>query len=94
MNSTGELAGSGLAHPLLEAGRQAGNSQSWKARGILYQTVNRLPVANQVILGSWMVDIRQEGCGQISSPEETHSTPEKVLPLCTRETKQPRQGRR
>ena len=47
---------------MLEAERQAGNSQSQKARGnhgprdrILYQTVSRLPVANQVFLGSWTV---------------------------------------
>ena len=36
--------------------------------GILYQTVSRLPVANQVFLGSWMVDICQEGCSQRSAP--------------------------
>ena len=54
--------------PLLEAERQAGNSQSRKAGGnlgprdgILYQTVSRLPVANQVFLGSWTVDIYQKG---------------------------------
>ena len=41
-----------------------GDSQSQKARGkvgprdgILYQTASRLPVANQVFLGSWTVDI-------------------------------------
>ena len=52
-----------------EAERQAGDSQSQKARGnlsprdgILYQIVSRLPVANQVFLRSWMVDICQEGC--------------------------------
>ena len=52
----------------LEAERQAGDSQSQKARGnleprngILHQTVSRLPVANHVSLGSWMVDICQEG---------------------------------
>ena len=50
--------------PLLEAERQVGNSRSRKARGnlglrdgILHQTVSRLPVANQVFLGSWTVDI-------------------------------------
>ena len=55
-------------HPV-EAERQAGDSQSWKARGnlgprdvILHQTMSRFPVANQVFLGSWMVDICQEGC--------------------------------
>ena len=32
-NIRGELASRGPAHPLLEAGGQAGDSQSWKARG-------------------------------------------------------------
>ena len=50
--------------PPPEVERQAGNSQSQKAKGnlsprdsILHQTVCRLPTANQVFLGSWMVDI-------------------------------------
>ena len=50
--------------PLPEVERQAGDSQSQKAKGnlsprdgILHQTMCRLPVANQVFLGSWMVDI-------------------------------------
>ena len=43
--------------PLLEAERQAGGSQNWKARGIFHQTMRRLPVANQVFLGLWTVDI-------------------------------------
>ena len=29
--------------------------------GILHQTESRLPVTNQVFLGPWAVDIRQEG---------------------------------
>ena len=65
--------------PLLEAERQVGNSRSWKARGnlglrdgILHQTVSRLPVANQVFLGSWMVDIHQEGRSQRSAPQRRH----------------------
>ena len=44
--------------------RQVGDSQSQKAKGnlgprdgILHQTVSRLPVANQVFLGSWTADI-------------------------------------
>ena len=60
--------------PQPEAERQVGNSQSWKARGnlnprdgILRQTMSRPSVANQVFLGSWMVDIVQEGCGLISA---------------------------
>ena len=79
-----------MAHPLQEAERQAGNSQHWKARGnlgprdsILHQIVSRLPVANQVFLGSWMVDIHQP---KISSPEETNGTPETVLLQHTQET--------
>jgi len=79
--------------PPPEAERQAGDSQSWKARenlsprdGILHQTVSRLPVTNQVFLGSWMVDICQEGHSQRSAPpEETHGTTETVLPLHTQE---------
>ena len=65
--------------PPPEAERQAGDSQSQKARGnlsprdsILHQTVSRLPVANQVFLGSWMVDICQEGCSQRSAPQRRH----------------------
>ena len=55
--------------------------------GILHKTVSRLLVANQVFLGSWTVDIHQEGCrSEISSPEETHSIPEMVLLLHTQET--------
>ena len=56
-----------------------GNSQGWKARGnlgprdsILYQTASRLPVANQVFLGSWTVDIRWEGHSQRSAPQRRH----------------------
>ena len=80
--------------PLTEADRQAGDSKSGKARGILipredilYQVVNRLPVANQVFLGSWTVDICQEGCCQRSAPQmrhtvhlrwRCHSTPRKL----------------
>ena len=59
---------------LLEAKRQVGYSQNRKARGnlsprdgILHQTVSRLPVANQVFLGSWTVDIHQEGHSQRSA---------------------------
>ena len=41
--------------------------------GIFYQTASRLPVANQVFLGSWMVDIHQEGCSQRSAPQRRHT---------------------
>ena len=51
-----------------------GDSQGWEARGklgprdgILYQTASRLPVANQVFLGSWMVDIWEK-----SAPQRRH----------------------
>ena len=76
--------------PLLEAERQAGDSKSQKARGnlsprdcILHQTMNRLPVANQVFLASGTVDIFQEG----HSLEEIYGRPEKLPLLCTQETK-------
>ena len=80
MNTRGELTYRGLAHPPPEAGRQAGDSQSQKARGklglrdgILYQTARRLPVANQIFLGSWKVDIYQEGRSQRSAPQRGHT---------------------
>ena len=73
-------AGCRPAHPLPEAGRQAGTSQSWKERGKLgprdsipYQTVSRLSVTNQVFLGSWTVDIHQGGCSQRSAPQKRHT---------------------
>ena len=66
--------------PTLEAERQAGDSQSWKARGnlsprddILHQTVSRLPIANQVFLGFWTVDICQEGHSLSSAPQRRHT---------------------
>ena len=64
--------------PPLEAERQAGDSQSQKVRGnlsprnILHQTVSRLPGANQVFLGSWTVDIHQEGHRQRLDPQKRH----------------------
>ena len=80
--------------PLQEAERQAGDSQSRKARGnlgprdsILHQTVSRLPVANHIFLGSWMVDIWQEGHSLRSAPQRRHTAQlEKVLLQHTWET--------
>ena len=67
-----------------------GNSQSQKARGklgprdgILYQTASRLPVANQVFLGFWMVDIHQEGCSQRSAPQRRHTAHLRWSSRCT-----------
>ena len=64
----------------LEAERQAGDSQSRKAMGnlgprdgILHQTVSRLPVTNQAFLGSWTVDICQEGRSQKSISQKRHT---------------------
>ena len=72
--------------PSPTGGREAGGWQPEPARGnlgprdgILYQTASRLPVANQAFLGSWTVDIHQEGRSQRS--EETHGTPETALLL-------------
>ena len=68
-----------MDQPLPPPERQAGNSQSQKARGnlgprdgILHQTVSRLPVTDNVFLGSWMVDIHQEGHSQRSAPQRRH----------------------
>ena len=38
----------------------------------LYQTANRLPVANEDFLGFWKVDICQEGHSQRSDPQKRH----------------------
>ena len=66
--------------PPQEAERQVGDIQSWKAwgklsprDGNLHQTESRLSVANQVFLGSWMVDIHQEGHSQRSAPQSRHT---------------------
>ena len=65
--------------PSPAGGREAGGLQPELERdnlgprdGILYQTASRLPVANQVFLGSWMVDIHQEGRSQRSAPQRRH----------------------
>ena len=42
---------------------------------ILYQTASRLPVTNQDVLGSWMVDICQKGHSQTSAPQRRHTAP-------------------
>ena len=63
--------------PPPEAEGQAGDS--WKSRGnlgprygIFHQIGGRLPVANQVFPGSWLVDIFQEGHSQRSAPQRRH----------------------
>ena len=68
-----------MAHPLLEAERQANSSQSWKARGNLgtrdsnlHQTVDRFQVPNQVFPGSWRVDICQEDYSLRSAPQRRY----------------------
>ena len=90
MNTRRELASSGLAHPPPETERQAGDSQSLKARGklgprdgILYQTASRLPVGKQVFLGSWIVDIHQEGRSQRSAPQRRHTAHLRRCSHCT-----------
>ena len=53
---------------------QEGKGQSRPQRpGILHQTVSRLPVANHVFLGSWIVDICQEGHSLRSAPHRRHT---------------------
>ena len=70
MNTRGGLAGCRLAHPPLEAGGRQPEPERGKLGprdGIPYQNVSRLPVANQVYLGSWVVDIHREGHSQRSA---------------------------
>ena len=66
--------------PSPAGGREAGGWQPEPEKGnlsprdgILYQTASRIPVANQVFLGSWTVDIHQEGCSQRSAPQRRHT---------------------
>jgi len=65
--------------PAPTRGREAGEQPPEPERGKLsprdgipYRTASRLPVANQVFLGSWMVDIRQEGHSQRSALQRRH----------------------
>ena len=63
--------------PLTEAERQTARARrqgaiSASETGILHQTVSRLPVANHVFLGSWTVDICQEGHSLRSAPQRRH----------------------
>ena len=51
--------------------------------GILHQIVSRLPVANQVFLRSWTVDIHQEGCSQRSAPQRRHMAHLRWHSCCT-----------
>ena len=51
--------------------------------GIFHQTVSRLPVANHVFLGSWMVDICQEGHCLRSASQRRHTA---HLRWCSRGT--------
>ena len=78
MNTRGELASSRLAHSPTGC-REAGRRQPEPERGnlspregILYQTASRLPVAKQVFLGSWTVDIHQEGHSLRSTAQRRH----------------------
>ena len=83
MNTRGELAsfrwslspargrevggGGGARQPEPE-----GKVQSQPQRWILHQIVSRLPVANQVFLGSRTVDIYQEGHSLRPAPQSRH----------------------
>ena len=61
--------------------------------GKLHQTMSMLPLANHIFLGSWMVDICQEGRSLRSSPQRRHGTPEMVLLQRTQDTNRPGLGR-
>ena len=53
-------------------GGREGEGKLTPRDSILYQTASRLLVAKQVFLGSWTVDIHQEGCSQRSAPQRRH----------------------
>ena len=80
MNTGGELASCGLAPPPAGGREAGGRQQSQKVRGnisprdsILHKTVSRLPVPNEVFLGSWAVHICQESHSQRSAPQRRHT---------------------
>ena len=54
------------------ARRQGAAALSAPESGIFHQTASRLPVANHVFLGSWMVDICQKGRSLRSAPQRRH----------------------
>ena len=93
----GELAGCGPADPPPETSRprvgkpepERGNRGPREASSTKLQTGS---VANQEFLGFCTVDIRPQP--EISSPEETHGTPQKARPLYTQKTEQLGQRRR
>ena len=79
-----------MTGPFPFRGREAGGSQSRKARGnlgprygILHQTASRLPIANHVFLESWRVDICQEGRSQRSAPQRRHTAHPRRHSHCT-----------
>ena len=56
-------------HATARVGRHGATSAPEMAS---FTRLSRLPVANQVFLGSWMVDIHQEVCNQRSAPHRRH----------------------
>ena len=56
----------------VRAGRQGAAAILAPETGFLHQTVSRLPIANHVLLGSWMVDICQEGHSLRWAPQRRH----------------------
>ena len=60
--------GAGRQQPELE-----GEGQSWPQDSIFHQTATRPPVANQVFLGSWVVDICQKDHSQRLVPQRRHT---------------------
>ena len=67
-------------HGTARACRQGASSAP--ETSILHQTVSRLPVANQVFLGSWMADIHQKGRRQKSAPQKKHTAHLRWSSLC------------
>ena len=79
-----------LRQDLLEGEGQVSGSQSLKARSnlgprdsILHQNVSKFLVANQVFLGSWIVDICQKGHSQRSVPQRRHTAHLRRCTGCT-----------
>ena len=89
--------------PFLEAEQQTRNSQSQKTRGccnldpsvcIFHQTLSRLPVANHIFLGLWIVHNFQECHSLRSAPLRSDTWHSRDCDSwCTLQTECPGQGR-
>ena len=64
-----------MAHPLPETGKQGQPEPEWDNHSPKEASSTKMQagfIANQDLLGFWMVDIYREGCSQRSAPQKRH----------------------